>query len=116
MLLKNEYKFMLLDILTTMNIDAEVWAYGSRVSGNAHDGSDLDIVIVPPDRKKIPIDVLINLKEQIRESNIPIIVELFDWARLPESFHENILANYEVLCQTNQNVLNDPKNDYKNQE
>lgn len=103
---------MLLDILSTLNIDAEVWAYGSRVNGEAHDGSDLDLVIVPPDRKKIPIDVLVNLKEQIRDSNIPIIVELFDWARLPESFHKNIIASYEVLYQTNQSVLNEPKSNY----
>ena len=28
--------------------DVEVWAYGSRVSGRSHDGSDLDLVLRAP--------------------------------------------------------------------
>jgi hypothetical protein len=31
------------------------------------------------------------------ESQIPYLVDLFDWARLPESFHRNILKNYEPI-------------------
>jgi hypothetical protein len=38
------------------------------------------------------------LKMAIRESNIPIMVELSDWAILPASFHKNIENQYEVLC------------------
>lgn len=75
----------------------EVWAYGSRVTEEAHEGSDLDLVIVTPTQEKIALDVLLDLKEEIQESNIPIVVELFDWARLPKSFHPNIEAQHEVL-------------------
>ena len=28
--------------------DVEVWAYGSRVTGRSHDGSDLDLVLRGP--------------------------------------------------------------------
>ena len=28
--------------------DVEVWAYGSRVNGQSHDGSDLDLVLRGP--------------------------------------------------------------------
>jgi len=47
--------------------------------------------------QKFPIDVFMALKEKIGNSNIPIVVELHDWARLPESFHKNIEAQHEVL-------------------
>ena len=32
----------------------EVWAYGSRVNGESHDASDLDLVLRGPDLKRIP--------------------------------------------------------------
>lgn len=35
--------------------DAEVWAYGSRVSGRGHDGSDLDLVLRGPGLEEIPL-------------------------------------------------------------
>ena len=33
----------------------EVWAYGSRVNGQSHDGSDLDLVLRAPDLQEVPI-------------------------------------------------------------
>jgi predicted nucleotidyltransferase len=112
MLLKDKYKQMLLDIFSGLPIPAEVWAYGSRVKGSAHDGSDLDLVILTPDRQKLPIDTLMKLKEKIRESNIPILVELFDWARLPESFHKNIEACHEVIYSSALNIIREPDAPY----
>ncbi len=35
--------------------DVEVWAYGSRVNGRSHDGSDLDLVLRGPGLKEIPV-------------------------------------------------------------
>lgn len=52
--LKPRYKQMLLDIFCAHLPEAEVRAYGSRVNGDAHDGSDLDRVIVPQKGKKLP--------------------------------------------------------------
>ena len=97
MLLRNKDRETLLEIFSSVQLPMEVWAYGSRVSGKAHEGSDLDLVIRSSPLQKLPIEILMKLKEEIRESNIPIVVELFDWARLPESFHHNIEANHEVL-------------------
>ncbi len=113
MLLKTKYKQILLDIFSEVSIPIEVWAYGSRVKGTAHDGSDLDLVIVTPDRKKLPVDVLMDLKEKIRESNIPILVELFDWARLPESFHKNINSCHEILFSVSYNRASEPQPEYR---
>jgi predicted nucleotidyltransferase len=97
MLLRTKDKERLLEIFSSVDFAMEVWAYGSRVSGDAHDGSDLDLVIRPEKLEKTPIDILVQLKDKIKYSNIPIIVELFDWARLPVSFHQNIIAQHEVL-------------------
>ena len=77
-----------------------IWAYGSRVNGQAHDCSDLDIVVKSYDGQYIPIDELSDFISNIKESTIPIIVQVFDWARLPDYFHKNILQNYEVLFET----------------
>lgn len=97
MLLRNKDRDRLIQIFESVNTPFEVWAYGSRVTGGAHEGSDLDLVVRTPDLTKLPIEIFIRLKTSIQESNIPILVELFDWARIPTSFHRNILEHYEVL-------------------
>ena len=74
-----------------------VWAYGSRVNGNNHEGSDLDIVLRGSDLAPLPAGVLGRFREVLTESNLPIFVGAHDWATLPESFHPRILARYEVL-------------------
>jgi uncharacterized protein len=112
MLLKSKYKQILLDIFSGLTIPAEIWVYGSRVNGTAHDGSDLDLVILTPNRQQLPIDLLVELKEKIRDSNIPILVDLFDWARLPQSFQSNIEALHEVLYKSELNFAHEPQAEY----
>ena len=75
----------------------EVWAYGSRVSGRSHEGSDLDLVLRGPDLKRIPSGQLADLIEALEESNVPILVQTHDWARLPERFHREIEREYVML-------------------
>ena len=77
----------------------EVWAYGSRVTGKSHKGSDLDLVLRGPDLKRIPGGQLMDLIETLEESNVPIIVQTHDWARLPENFHREIEREYVVLVE-----------------
>ena len=76
----------------------EVWAYGSRVSGTAHNTSDLDLVVRhPADLRVRQGPAFWDLKEALSESNLPFLVELFDWARLPAAFWENIAAQHVIL-------------------
>ena len=75
----------------------EVWAYGSRVNGQSHDSSDLDLVLRSPDLQPIPAYSLVSFSEALRESTIPFLVEAHDWARLPESFHPEIEREHLVL-------------------
>jgi predicted nucleotidyltransferase len=97
MLLRIKDKETLISIFSSLDWPLEVWAYGSRLTGGAHEASDLDLVIRTPDLQKLPFDVLADIKERIREITIPILVEVFDWARLPASFHRRIEAQHEVL-------------------
>ena len=64
--------------------DAEVWAYGSRVSGRSHDGSDLDLVLRSPTLEPLGYEY-VELVEALEQSNIPILVQVHDWARLPRA-------------------------------
>ena len=76
--------------------DVEVWAYGSRINGESHEGSDLDLVLRDPALE--PLDGgFYDLLEEIEKSNIPILIQVHDWARLPESFHREIERDYVVV-------------------
>lgn len=80
--LPEHYRHQLVPLLETHVPDAEVWAYGSRVKGRSHDSSDLDLVLRnPADLSKTQMWPLIELREAIRESNLPILVDVLDWAR-----------------------------------
>ncbi len=98
MLIREKDKQTLLQIFGSVkNIPVEVWAYGNRVNGTAHEGSDLDLVMRGPGLNPLPVSVVAGLYEKIKDSNIPILVELRDWAQLPATFHKNIERQYEVL-------------------
>ena len=77
----------------------EVWAYGSRVNGRSHEGSDLDLVLRGPDLQRIDSGQLMDLTEALEASNVPILVQTHDWARLPEGFQREIEREYVVLVE-----------------
>ena len=114
MLLRNKDHQSLTALFNACGTPMEVWAYGSRVNGTAHEGSDLDLVIRTPDLERMQPDIFSDLKDKIRESNIPIVIEIFDWAMLPLSFHKNIEAQHEVLFSNLKMVLSEPGAQYGN--
>ncbi len=100
LLLREQDRLEIVRLLARHLPDASAWAYGSRVNGGAHEGSDLDIVLRSPDLSPIPLEELRAFVQAVRDSNIPILVEARDWARLPESFQQEIMKNYVVLRET----------------
>lgn len=76
---------------------AEVWAYGSRVNGDCHDASDLDLVVRNPAALDEALPNLADLKDALVESNLPIRVDLVDWARIPAAFRREIDRAYVVV-------------------
>lgn len=91
------YRRQLEALLSEHVPEAEVWAYGSRVNGRSHPASDLDLVLRGPNLERIPTSQLADLEEALEESNIPMLVQAHDWARLPTSFHEQIKKHYVLL-------------------
>ena len=86
-----------------------IWAFGSRIDGSAHPGSDLDLAIVDYGQKDTDY---IELKETLTQSNIPFLIDIFGFNKLPESFRREIKRNYVVLYdgrgQKNQEVSGEP--------
>src|SRR5689334_1722659 len=78
-------------------VPVEIWAYGSRVNGDCHEGSDLDLVIVNKTEDNIR-EMSLDFIDQLRNSNIPILIDVKEWQTIPPSFKNNISQNYEVLC------------------
>ena len=76
---------------------AQVWAYGSRVTGGAHEGSDLDLVLRHPTDLTQDVPGWSALKEALQDSRLPFLVEVHLWSRLPAAFHSNIEAAFVEL-------------------
>lgn len=96
--LKPRHRAQLENLLRQHLPEVEVWAYGSRVKGESHGGSDLDLVLRGPQLAPLPFKTLCDFQEAVQESTIPFFVEARDWARLPESFHREIEREYVVLA------------------
>ena len=95
--LKPDHLRLLLDVLEAYAPETEVWAYGSRVNGGGHEGSDLDIVVRNPAGLDQPQRKLYLLRDALDESNLPMLVDVLDWARLPEDFRQEIERRHVVV-------------------
>jgi len=75
----------------------DVWAYGSRVTGGAFEASDLDLVTRHPADLHRPCENLLDLRDAFVESNLPIRVDVMDWARIPDTFRREIERGYAIV-------------------
>lgn len=66
----------------------EVWAFGSRAKGTAKEYSDLDLVIIT----KQPLSLALSaaIADDFAESDLPIKVDVVDWATTSETFRQAI--------------------------
>ena len=86
-----------LSILDQYVPKCEVWAYGSRVKGDSHATSDLDLVVLNVHSLMSITPQLTELKQAFQESALPIFVDVMDWARLPEDYCKEIQAKHVKL-------------------
>ena len=80
-----------------MGPTVELWAYGSRVTGRAHDTSDLDLAVRRSDGGPVDPERLGRFRTALEDSDLPIFVDAHDWACLPPSFLPAIEREHEVL-------------------
>ena len=92
--LKDEYLKILTDIFSSYCPDAEIWAYGSRVNGDCHDASDLDMVVKSFNDENCNISTL---KELICNSNIPILTDILLFDDISKAMQNEILKKYIVI-------------------
>ena len=78
-------------LLCTFVPNAEVWA-GNRISGRAHSGSVLALVVRTP--QELSITPAYHLRTALRESDIPILIVVHDWALLLDAFQEKVTISY----------------------
>ncbi len=83
-------------ILKTHASDYAVWAFGSRVKGNAKKYSDLDLAIMTT--RPLSFSQITILKEAFEESDLPIRVDVVDWAETSETF-QKIIEQDKVVIQ-----------------
>ena len=97
MKLRDKDRLLLQGIFASLTVPAEVWLFGSRVQGTAHEGSDVDLVICTTTGKPLPKSEFSRLFTLLQESNLPLPFNLFDYALLPAAFKTQINRTHEVL-------------------
>lgn len=97
--LRPEWLVVVRRILAERLPEAEVLAYGSRVNGTSHDGSDLDLVVRNPVDPGRLFPSLNELREAFSESRLPILVDILDWATIPDDFRAEIMKGKVEVVQ-----------------
>lgn len=93
LLLPEKHRKKLIFFLRALVPSAKVLVFGSRVNGTAQELSDIDLALVNSKNPEEPVEGLDRLKSALQESDIPYLVDLYDWSELPAHFKERILEN-----------------------
>lgn len=70
---------------------AEIWAFGSRIKNESHSGSDLDLAVKSFHEENKSVS---ELRELLNDSDIPFLIEILDFEKIPQSFQKEILKKY----------------------
>ena len=90
------------DLLQQYLSNVEVWAFGSRVKFTAKPSSDLDLAVFINEKQETNFS---QLKEALTETSLPFRIDLHNWYELPETFHQNIKADYVILQENKKQKL-----------
>ncbi len=82
---------MLREVFRAYCPHAEIWAYGSRLTDNYHSGSDIDMTVRSFGEMGKSIA---ELRRRLNDSNVPILMDISEYERLPEYFREEIDRAY----------------------
>jgi predicted nucleotidyltransferase len=88
---------LVLCILHEQAPGTEVWAFGSRARRTAKPYSDLDLVLIT--NKPLSLAQLACIKDAFDSSDLPIRVDLLDWASASDAFRR-IIEQDRVLVQS----------------
>jgi type I restriction enzyme S subunit len=74
----------------------EVWAFGSRAKRTAKEYSDLDLAIIT--HQPLSLSVSAAITDDFVESDLPIKVDVVDWATTSEAFRR-IIEKQKIVVQ-----------------
>ena len=74
----------------------EVWAFGSRATRHAKPYSDLDLALMT--EQPLSLDQLADITDAFATSDLPIRVDVLDWAATSDAFRQ-LIANGKVVVQ-----------------
>jgi predicted nucleotidyltransferase len=83
-------------ILRTQTPGVEVWAFGSRAKGTAKPYSDLDLALITT--QPLSLTALADINTAFEASDLPIRVDIVDWATTSDAFRA-IIARDKVVVQ-----------------
>ena len=83
------------NILKGLIPEYPVWAFGSRVRGNAKQYSDLDLVVITTE--PLPLSMAADLNDAFDESDLIFKVDIVDWATTSDTFRRIIEAEKVIL-------------------
>lgn len=81
-------------ILQEMVPGVSVFAFGSRVTGRAKQHSDLDLGLEA--QRAMDWQQMARLREAFEESNLPIRVDVIDWAACSPAFKANVRVRVPI--------------------
>jgi len=74
----------------------EIFVFGSRINGNIHEHSDLDLAIKTT-AGKIDLLLMADIRDAFQSSNLPFRVDIIDFNRASPEFQKVILNNSVLL-------------------
>ncbi len=84
-----------LRILSEQAPGVEVWAFGSRARRTAKPYSDLDLALIT--RQPLSLEQLAAITDAFATSDLPIRVDVVDWAATSDAFRKIIERDKVVL-------------------
>ena len=90
------------DILARHVPQYEVWAFGSRAKRTAKEYSDLDLAIITDQPMGLSLSAAIS--DDFVESDLPIKVDVIDWATTNETFRR-IIESDKVVVQSHRDKV-----------
>jgi predicted nucleotidyltransferase len=85
----------------SFKIPVEIWAFGSRVKHTANEGSDLDLMIINKSENKNIKQYITIFKENLKNSNVPIFVQVFEDKYLPTNYLNEIKKHNQLYFKNN---------------
>lgn len=86
--LEERHKDFIINSITAIIPDVEIFIYGSRVKGKARKYSDVDIALKCDE--EIPFDTMLKLKAFFSDSIFPYMVDIIDLNSISENFKTRI--------------------------